>query len=340
MLSLLTTPAMNERGPRWMEKVLAAVHQGNHRSEPVTLHVAAIEQRVGLFVEFPAALEELVCGPITASYPNCSLTTVAQFDPVPAGWSTWTAAIVLSPELFPILRHAQFEDLNRTFADPIDGILRSVRPTENLQCRFELRIVPSSSRRVRTAEAALRLLDREFFHRHYTLAEHYARTRTRPWGRVVAGPLGLIARQTAAPSRTAIDTSTSRLHEREEHLQAAADKIGGHLFETELRLIVHAPPEAEDVAQQALRQMFGALGAFTKSHLATFRLRPVRSRDSHRRSRRNSFLASHEELATLFHPPTANVAAEGIRRQEFRELEPPAVFPSGTEPDAITLGRV
>jgi hypothetical protein len=340
VFKLLTAPATNDRGPRYMEKALAAIHQANYGAATVSLHYATIQGRVGLLIEFPDELEETVCGPIAANYPQCSLTTVERFDGVPEGWGTWAAAVVLSPELFPILRHAQFEDLNRTFADPIDGILRAVRPSENAMCRVELRIAPASARRSRTAHATLRVLDREFFHRHYALAEHYAAHRTRAQGWLLAGPLGLLARQTALPSRTAIDTSASRLHDREEHLQAAADKIGGHLFEMRIHVIVHAPPGSDVLAVQNLRQMFGALGAFTKSHLATFRLEPVRQRPFSTTTRSSGWLASHEEVATLFHPPTATVGAEGLLTSDFAEMEPPAAFHSGHEQGAVTIGRV
>ena len=49
---------------------------------------------------------------------------------------------------------------------------------------------------------------------------------------------------------------------------------------------------------------------------------------------------SHEEIATLFHPPSATVAAERMQTSEFTELEPPAKFHSGQEPEAVTIGRV
>ena len=45
------------------------------------------------------------------SYPNCALTTVESLDEPPPGSMTWSSSLQLSPEIFPILRHAQFEDL-------------------------------------------------------------------------------------------------------------------------------------------------------------------------------------------------------------------------------------
>jgi hypothetical protein len=135
----------------------------------------------------------------------------------------------LAPELFPILRHAQFEDmLNRNFADPINGILRAIKPDEQMQCRIEIVVSPAKPRRCHQAAHAVQRLDREFFRHHHRLAHYYARHITRRRGWWLAW---LIALTSAEPLRTPLDTSTSRLHEREDDLPAASDKIGGHLFE-------------------------------------------------------------------------------------------------------------
>ena len=68
----------------------------------------------------------------------------------------------LAPELFPILRHAQFEDmLNRNFADPINGILRAIKPDEQMQCRIEIVVSPAKARRCHQAAHAVHRLDRE-----------------------------------------------------------------------------------------------------------------------------------------------------------------------------------
>jgi hypothetical protein len=340
MLKLLTAPETNDRGPRYMERALAGIHQANSDRVPITLLYAAREDRVGLFVRFADPIEELVTSPIAAHYPNCSLVPVQENGEIPPRFETWTAELELCPELFPILRHAQFEDLlNGTFADPVSGILRSIRPAENVRCRIEMSITPADPRRCRAARAAVRLLEREFFHTHPRLAEYYAEHATRSSGRLPAWLLGLLARRSPHPDRTSLDTSAGRIHDREGHLQAAADKIGGHLFEAHIRLIAEARPEDHTVAFDRLHQMAGAFGAFTQSRLATFQLRQIR-KGAHSGTARHGSLLSHEELATLFHPPTSTVAAEKMRTSEFLELEPPSTFFSGAEPTAVTLGRV
>lgn len=322
-----------------MERALASIHQTDRGGEPVTLSYAVVDDRVALLVRFADQIEELVSNPIAANYPNCSLTTIEEPSGAPPGWETWSVELELCPELFPILRHAQFEDLlNHTFADPVSGILRSIRPADDARCRIEIRLIPASPRRRRKAQRAIRLLDREFFRVHHRLAEFYAEHVTKGSGRVPAWLLGILARQSPHEARTPLDTSGSRLHDREEHLQAAYDKIGGHLFETHICLIAQARGDSA-LALDRLREMAGAFGAFTQSRLATFRVRHVRKGVPKRPSRRGSLL-SHEEIATLFHPPTTSVSAEKMRTTEFTELEPPPIFLTGTEPTAVTIGRV
>ena len=323
-----------------MEKALAAIHQANHERQSISLVYGTHEGRVALFVRSLQSMDEFVTGPITANYPNCSITTVEQNEPCPTEWKTWAAELELIPELFPILRHAQFEDmLNRNFADPINGILRAIKPDEQVQCRIEIIISPATPRRCHQAVHAVKRLDREFFHHHHRLARYYARHITRPHGWLLAWLLGVIAWRSAEPSRTTLETSTSRLHDREDDLQAASEKVGGHLFESHIRLIVTAPAERHREASDRIRQMAGAFGAFTKSRLATFRLGPIR-KASLKPLRGHGFLLSHEELATLWHPPTATVLAEQMQTTEFSELESPAKFYSGRENGAVIVGQI
>lgn len=324
-----------------MERALAAIHQTRCHNQPITLLYGTKERQIGLFVEVADAMEERITGPIAANYPNCTLATVENMDQASTGWEAWNAELSLTPEIFPILRHAQFEDsLNGNFADPVSAILRAVKPEEGIRCSVAIRIMPAAAHRRKIAQRAIRLLDREYFRRHPKHAKHYAEHITRRFGRhwLYAWWLGLHARHSAHSLRTTIDTSTSRQHDREEDIQAASAKIGGHLFETRIHLIAHAPAECSELAVDRLRQMAGAFGAFTQSRLARFHMSDIR-RGSTIGSNGDGSLLSHEEIATLFHPPTETAAAEKMRSMEFRELEPPAKFLDGSEQGAVTLGR-
>ena len=148
---------------------------------------------------------------------------VEAFDDAAPSWKMWYADLELSPELFPILRHAQFEDLlNGTFADPVSGILRTVKPDDEVRCRVEIHIAPAGERRRRKARHAIHLLDREFFRVHYRLAEYFAEHITRRRGWLIAWLLGVLARQSPHQVRTTIDTSASRLQDREDPATSSA----------------------------------------------------------------------------------------------------------------------
>ena len=181
------------------------------------------EGRVGLSVQFSSNIEELVIGPIVANYPQCSLETTEVVEAIPAEWTTWSASLELVPEIYPILRHAQFEDLlNHNFADPLSGLLRVIKPSDEMQCRIEITVRPASSRRCHQMTRVVKRLDREFFRRHHRLARYYARHSTRPRGWFLACLLGLVALGTPEPTKTMLETSTSRLHEREDDLQVGS----------------------------------------------------------------------------------------------------------------------
>jgi hypothetical protein len=184
----------------------------------------------------------------------------------------------------------------------------------------------------------VKVLDREFFRRHHLLSRFYARNITCWPGWWPAWLLGRIALRTPLPGHTAIDTSTSRMHEREDDLQSASDKVGSHLFDARIRLTVNAPADLEAEARERLRSMTGAFGPFTRSRLARFR--PTAPKRGSPRVKSERFLLSHEELATLWHPPTSTAGAEKMKTNEFTELEAPVMLYSEQEEGTVVLGRV
>ena len=275
MLKNVTAPADNERGPRYMEKALAALHHSTRHRDAIAFEYGSYGGQIGLFVRCADRLEELVCGPVTANYPQCLLTSIKGED-----WKheleTWSMELRLVPDLFPILRHGQFEDqLNRNFADPISGILRAVRPDEGLSARIEIVVSPVKPVRQRVAIERLRHLTRPFFTEHPHAAAFYARWAGHGWRGVLATFIGMLAARSGhGLSQASLNTSTSRTHEREADLQAASDKLGGHLFDTRIRLSVTASKECRVQAVERLQSMVGAFGAFTKSRLAMFEASP------------------------------------------------------------------
>jgi len=338
VLVAIRTPADNQRGPRYMEKVFAAIHQAGAGHEAIQLEYGHHSGEVGLFLQFPDDLRRLILEPFAAKYPACRFAQITGSRAAGSPSSLWYADLHLSPELHPILRHAQFEDLlTGSYEDPIDAILKAVQPGEGIACRISIALRPASRRRCSAARRAVKKLDGPFFRRHFQLAAFYARRITRPWVWMLAWPLDLLAR--SGESRFGqTDTTGSRQHDREDDVQAAGDKIGGHLFQAHIRFIVSC--EDELVARDRLRTLAGAFGSVTKSRLATFRMSRIR-RGVPPEVRGRGFLLSAEELATLFHPPTAGVDADRLAATAFRELPPPVtIYASGEGEGECGVGRV
>jgi hypothetical protein len=149
---------------------------------------------VVLFCRFPRELRRLILEPLAAKYPACRFAEVKKETEQPR-LSHWYAQLRLTPELYPILRHAQFEDLlTRDFEDPIDAVLKAVQPEEGIESRVEIAVQPAGGVRRWFAKRAVKRLDGPFFRRHFELAGFYARRITRRWAWMLAWPLGLLAR--------------------------------------------------------------------------------------------------------------------------------------------------
>jgi hypothetical protein len=232
-------------------------------------------------------------------------------------------------------RYPQFEDaLNRVTADPLTAMLTTLAPDRRDRCRGRVTILlrPARQKVHGRGKKVLRRLARPFFRSHPKIARWYAvasMSRSLPV-RVFAWLLGSCARNQSPHGDHTLDVSAGRLHEREDDLQAGADKLGKLLFDARIRLTVTGPKEARTHARKKLREMAGAFGQFSLPRLASFRVC---------RFRRRPFLLSTEEAATLWHLPTIAVRAPTMAIVESRELEAPATLPTPDEhPDLAVLG--
>lgn len=329
MRALFAAPAGNERSPRYMEKALAAIHQALQPGQQVRLDYAVDDERLCLALTFAPALQEVVIGPLLANYPRAKIDLR---EDTPRDARAWHADVLLTPDLFPILRHSQFEDLlTHSYADPIDSLLHALRPHDNVRCSLELTVTPAAPARCKQAKKTVSLLEREFLGRHPRIAKWFALKSTadrRSWSVWLVSRL---AAASAPPDHGApLDVTTGYRHEREADLQAAADKLGSHLFSVRLR--VTAVGTDETLARTRLHAIAAALGAFTRSRLATFAVRNGEEESP-------SFLLSHEELATLWHPPTIGVEPERMQVAGYTELEAPAVLPAGNDDGEVIVGR-
>ncbi|MBI3461437.1 MAG: DUF87 domain-containing protein [Planctomycetes bacterium] len=335
MLVVVATPPTNDRGPQYMDQALAAIHQGNPRRLPVSFEFAWRDGTVTLYCRFPPELRAVVEGQLYAQYPDCKIERLSdEALNCVACDTTWTAELRLRADVFPIKRYPQFEDaLNRVTSDPLTAILTTLASDkrERLRTRMEIIVRPTSRRLQARGKKCLRRLAQPFFRSHPKLAHAYAIAAMSRLIHVRAAGfmLGLFGRRGERVNDDALTTSATRLHDREEDLQAASDKLGRLLFDARIRLSVSGPKEAKSLARRKLREMAGAFGQFSLPRSGSFRLcrcsRP--------------FLLSTEEAATLWHPPTAAVRAPAMAVVESRELEAPVTLPGATQAqDLATLG--
>lgn len=320
-----------------MEKALAAIHQGLPAGERIVLAYGPQNGQVAWLIRFAERYKERVIGPILANYPQAAVAACS--EPAAPTYEL-SADLMLAPHLFPILRHGQFEDLlARRYADPIDSLLQALHPAGGVECRVELELTAVSPHHRKAAQRAVNLLDRSFLRRHHGLASFYAAHAASGRWRLPRLILEWLASRSAAPDRAApLDLSASHYHEREADLQAAADKVGGHLFTARLRIVATTMGKSPDAAVERIRTIAGALGALTRSRLAQFRLSPIQRGNP--AGSGPAFLLSHEEIATLWHPPTVGVATENLAVASFIERPAPANLPVGDAEGDIVLGRV
>lgn len=345
VLIALRVPGGNDRGPLYTDQALAAIHQGNPDRRALSLEFGSYDGSVSLFSRVPPELRSAVETQLYALYPDCRLERLSEhsLDP-PTGHRPFIAELRLRPDLFPIRRYSQFEDaLNRVTADPVTGILHALGGAKNapLSARVTIAVRPASGKRCDRSLRVLRSLAHPFFRTHPRLAQRFALAATSPWPplRVLAWLFARAFREHVPQSSTdPLAVSSSRLHEREEDLQAASDKLGRLLFEARIQLTVAAPKGKGRLARRRLREIAGSFGQFSSPRLGSFK---VRYRGFLTRWLPcTTFLLSTEELATLWHPPTLSVRAPTLATVESRELPPPVQVPRPREhTDLAVLGR-
>jgi len=298
-------------------------------------------------VRYPEDLKTVVERQLAAQYPDARQERLAEgtLDQTKL-LTTWTAELVLTPDLFPLRRYSQFEDvIDRSSSDPLAGLLSAIAPTkqDSLHCRIELHVRPASRWRHWRARRVVDRLAWPFFARHWLFSELYATAAMHRsvLVRISMWPLLLWARLWGKAPVSQVRTTGTRFHEGEDALKAAADKVGRHLFDVRLRLVVQAPGNAEKRARRKLREIAGAFGQFTSPRLSRFHLRRIRrSNETEIKPLSNGFLLSDEELATLWHPALQTVRAPTMRTNDSRELEAPTHIGSGKGEGEAVLGTL
>lgn len=320
----------------FMDQALAAIHQASGHG--ISLRILRHEGQVALAIEGPAELDAMLEGQLYAQFPECRL--VAFSEPAERSDAVeWSASLVLRPELFPIRTYAQFEDtLTRQVVDPLSATMTAIgAASKELDPSVEIGIVRANSLRIHRLESCVRILARPFLAKHHGAAKlyrllHLSRFSFLRW---VAWHWAWFIHESPLP-KPHLNASGSRYHDREDDLAAANEKAGKLLFETSITIRVAGKLGQDEAAIAKIREIAGTFGQFASPRRTRFRLGRIRY---NRVGPSPTFLLATDELATLWHPPTATVRAPTMSTVESREMEPPTGLPwAETGGDLAILG--
>lgn len=324
-------PTGNTRGPVYTESLLRALHRANPSRNCLVLELATMNGGVGLTASCPDELKAVFLQEIQDAYPGTTIrmqpSTLLEAERPSRDCVRYTRTLRLNPDVFSLRTYESFLDETdqRTFADPIAGLLSTIRTGSSgrIRCRTQLWLRPASASRQRSAARTTALFQRRFLLKMLRrLFSFYATSYSRA-DRIFAWLVSRLSRPSNGPEES---TNT---------------KPAEPLFECWLHITVAAPRDATVIARRKLREVAGAYGRFNQPQ-ACFMVSRLWYGRRPARPRRLGFLLSPREIATLWHPVTeATDSVSRLHTSAFREVEPPVELLTRSKRVTDTiLGRV
>jgi hypothetical protein len=360
----------NERGPLHMEPAVAAIHSLKGIGKEVSLEIGmGNDGKIGLFARAGERAVHLVEGQLYAQYPDIDIEeawenpfVVEEDEEV-----VYADLQLTDPEILPIKRHPQFDDLlTRVNVDPIAGLTSALgrSPIPGMRTHIQVVLKPLRGSFRRRALRFLPLLKRGMASVSTRYAALFTRTQlARGWRRLVFFPVatllggfrawpGFSKFLTSPISMATGDTSFSsdpdedemkvasmRSHDREDSISGAQDKVNRLLFLCNIRLSVIVKKGNRDAALNKLSELVGSFHQFALPHSNSFRaLRPHTTDTLPLGIKEFKFLLSAEEIATIWHLPTILVQTPNIDWVLSKKLEPPINLPVDDK-DLTVLGE-
>jgi hypothetical protein len=264
------------------------------------------------------------------------------------------------PDIYPIKRYPQFEDKKAKVAlDPLASITSTLAkfndPDEQAWIQIVVRPLGDKWRKV--FMKCLKIINGRIFFDIETLQNLYARifiTRSRIL-RIIFFPFywilafqGLRAGAIDLSARNVEDMEEklSRTHEKESSMDAAVDKSGKLMFETNIRIVYVPKVPNKELALLKLREIAGSFRQFNIPQLNGFVIDEIVYGEEavnryNKRKMISPFVLNVEELATVYHLPNITVTTPNIYWVRSKRVEPPNDLPatSGEDPDITILGR-
>lgn len=260
------------------------------------------------------------------------------------------------PEIYPIKRYPQFEDkLTRLATEPLAGItatLSKLNATDE-QAWVQITMEPVGDWWRKRGLKCLKIVSNGLFDNIFWL--HKLATKVYLargfWKRFLLTPVFLLfwilrAGRIGSLSMTGssdqdLEEEVSRTHDREDPVSAAVDKVTRLTFGCNIRIIYIPRKENIDLAELKLNEIAGSFKQFNQPNLNSLHVSRLNSANSQilkrfqQRAVIDPIMLNVEELATLYHMPSAEVGTPNIFWVTSRKLEPPHNLPvPGTVPDS------
>ncbi len=304
-------PADNERGPAWLLNLFDG-WLAFWADAGFQLGIHSEFGRIEFLLDVPDSAQRLVAAQLQTAYPGSRVVVI---EPATDNRAAWTSWLRLIPDVFPLKPfNSTPDDVGREAIDPLAPLLEVLK----------------AGRSGRIA-ATLWLQVRPFKERDRRIVKKRALRLTGEWrSRIVKKRFERVFR--ARSGWSSLQRWMCRPFVKSALVlpDDVARKLSVASMECELRLELRTLGPVNDPVKQRPWVVANSLNVLTTSG-AVFIVEP---------KRRGSFMLTTEELATLWHPPTRNVAVPKLELAGFRQLEPPANLPSPQDADVLTLGRV
>lgn len=188
----------NERSPIYMEPAVAAIHSLSGDDSSVHLEIGLIDDKLGFFMRSPSEAVGLCESQLYAQYPDIDIEHLKE-DPfiISEEEEVLSMDLTLSdPEVFPIKRHPQFDDmLSRVNVDSIAGITSTLVRYDQPGMRGHVQVVikPLKTGYRRRALRFLPLLKKGFASVSARYANFFTKVQlSRGWKRILLMPIAVL----------------------------------------------------------------------------------------------------------------------------------------------------
>jgi hypothetical protein len=260
------------------------------------------------------------------------------------------------PAIYPIKRYPQFEDkLTRLATEPLAGIIATLSKLNatDEQAWVQITMQPTGDWWRKRGLKCLKIVSHGLFNNIFWLNKLATKIYLARgfWKRLFYTPLYIFAWSVRgfktkdismkSSSDQDLQEEVSRMHDREDPISAAVDKVTRLTFDTNIRIVYIPRRENLDMAEIKLNEISGSFRQFDLPNLNGFVISRINQNNAQilkryqQRSVIDPMLLNVEEIATLYHMPSGDVGTPNVVWVTSRKLEPPHDLPvPGSVPDS------